>query len=44
VGLLPIDDLRELLGQAQPVPVHAHVDGDVELETGEVDGEDSGED
>jgi hypothetical protein len=35
---LPIDHRRELLGEAQPVPVHAQVDGDAELEPREDDG------
>jgi hypothetical protein len=38
VGLLPIDDRRELLGEAQPVPLQSQVDGDDELEPGEIDG------
>lgn len=38
VGLLPIDNRGEPLGQAHPVPVHGLVDGDAEPETGEVVG------
>jgi hypothetical protein len=36
VGLLHINVRREPLRHAQPVPVHALVDGDTEIKTGEV--------
>jgi hypothetical protein len=39
MGLLPIDDQRELLGEMQYVLVHAQVHGDTELKPGEVDGD-----
>jgi hypothetical protein len=39
VGLFPIEDRGEPLGQAQPVPAHTFVDGHAKLEAGEVNGD-----